>query len=265
MKIVTAGEFLWDVFEAGEYLGGAPFNFAAHAHRLGHDVRLVSAVGDDERGDRALEAMRRIGLPADFVPRVAHPTGVVSVSLNASGEPDFEIHRPGAYDFLQFDPRLIEFQTDWLYFGTMVQTPAIAEMIEKIPARRFYDVNLRRNCYTRELVERLKCKADAIKLNEHELATLGWQIEDLPAKYKCVTRGARGCVVMIGDDYAECAGYPVRVADTVGAGDAFAAAFLHGIGEGWAAAKIGDFANRLGALVASRPGAVPVWTVQEIR
>ena len=79
-----------------------------------------------------------------------------------------------------------------------------------------------------------------------------------------ITRGERGCEVRIGSDRAECPGYPVKVADTVGAGDAFAAAFLHGLGAGWSAARTGDFANRLGSLVASRPGAVPEWSPREL-
>ena len=78
------------------------------------------------------------------------------------------------------------------------------------------------------------------------------------------TRGERGCEVRIGNDRAECPGYTVKVADTVGAGDAFAAAFLHGLAAGWSAAKTGDFANRLGALVASRAGAVPEWSPAEL-
>jgi fructokinase len=69
--------------------------------------------------------------------------------------------------------------------------------------------------------------------------------------------------MLIGDDYVSSRGFPVEVHDTIGAGDAFSAAFAHGLVSGWAPGKIGDFANRVGALVASRPGAIPSWTIEE--
>jgi fructokinase len=128
-------------------------------------------------------------------------------------------------------------------------------------ARRFYDVNLRRGCYTPELVRELLAMADAVKMNDDE-AELFPDLDDAPAV--AVTRGEQGSSVRIGADRAECPGYTVTVVDTVGAGDAFAAAFLHGLGLGWGAAKTGDFANRLGALVASRAGAVPEWSPSEL-
>ena len=268
MRIASAGEILWDVFPDAERLGGAAFNFAVHAHRLGHDVRFISAVGNDDRGRRALAEMHRLGLATDFVKQVEHATGTVSVAIE-SGEPQYTIHRPAAYDFLEFDPPLIAFQPDWIYYGTLLSMnhPAaqvLEQILNSVPAKRFYDVNLRRNSFTPELVERLASAADAVKLNENELAELGWNLENLPAHYKCVTRGDRGCIVMIGDDRAECEAYPVQVADTVGAGDAFSAAFLHGIDQEWSAAKIGDFANRVAALIVSRAGAIPEWSLDEV-
>ena len=101
----------------------------------------------------------------------------------------------------------------------------------------------------------------AVKVNDDEAELF----PDLgQASSVAITRGERGCEVRIGSDWAECPGYRVKVADTVGAGDAFAAAFLHGLGAGWSAARTGDFANRLGSLVASRPGAVPEWAPHEL-
>jgi fructokinase len=128
-------------------------------------------------------------------------------------------------------------------------------------ARRFYDMNLRRGCYTPELVRELLSLAGAVKLNDDE-AELFPDLGQAPSV--ALTRGKRGCAVRIGNDRAECPGYTVKVVDTVGAGDAFAAAFLHGLAAGWSAAKTGDFANRLGALVASRAGAVPEWSPGEL-
>jgi fructokinase len=289
MRIVAIGELLWDVFPDSERLGGAAFNFAAHARRLGHDVVFLSAVGDDERGRAAIARAAAIGLPVEHIRQVAGaPTGTVTVQLDAAGHPNFTIHRPAAYDLLRLNAAgiaaLADFSPDWLYFGTLHQAdPHIRELdrtlMDALPrARRFYDVNLRRDCYDAALVEALLRCAQVVKLNDEEVAEvdrltrlhhrgiedfcgdwsrrLGWQAV-------CVTLGARGCALLVGGEYVEVPGYPVRVVDTVGAGDAFAAAFLHGLSLDWPPARIGDFANRLGAFVASRAGAVPEWTLAD--
>src|ERR1035441_4042020 len=102
LRIVSIGEVLWDVFEDSEKLGGAPFNFAVHASRLGHEVTFVSAVGDDVRGDRALRRATELGLRADFI-QIARgaATGTVLVLVDSAGQPDFTIRRPAAYDALR--------------------------------------------------------------------------------------------------------------------------------------------------------------------
>ena len=102
--------------------------------------------------------------------------------------------------------------------------------------------------------------ADAVKVNDDE-ANLFPDLGEAPSV--AITRGDRGCTVRIGSDCADCAAYPVKIADTVGAGDAFAAAFLHGLSNKYAAAEIASFANRVGALIASRQGAIPDWTMEE--
>ena len=100
MNVLSIGEVLWDVFGDTEYLGGAALNFAAHARILGHSVSFLSAVGDDPRGQRIVEKMEAMGLPTRFLHQVKeHPTGIVTVNLDASGQPHFTIHRPAAYDF----------------------------------------------------------------------------------------------------------------------------------------------------------------------
>jgi len=272
MTILSIGEILWDVFPDSVRLGGAPFNFAVHAHRLGHRVIFLSAVGDDERGRAALERAAALGLTTEFIQVAAgRPTGSVSVRVDAEGHPDFTIHRPAAYDCLTLDDgqlqRLAELRPDWIYFGTLYPMDGRARevlrrVMDAVPdARRFYDVNLRCGCYTPALVRELLSLADAVKVNNEE-AELFPDLGEAPSV--AVTRGERGCAVRIGNDRAECPGYTVKVVDTVGAGDAFAAAFLHGLAAGWSAAKTGNFANRLGALVASRAGAVPPWSPGEL-
>jgi fructokinase len=182
--------------------------------------------------------------------------------------------------------RLASPAPDWIAFGTLHSIHPAARrllhtVIRRFPhARRFYDINLRRDSYTPELVSGLLPVAHVIKLNDVEVglvqrifqtgettleafcrtyaARFGWQAV-------CVTRGGAGCALWLGGQYLEAAGYPVAVADTVGAGDAFAAALLHGIQCDWPAREVADFANRLGALVASRPGGVPQWSLAELQ
>ncbi len=290
MKILSIGEVLWDVFPDAEKLGGAPFNFCYHAHRLGHDVRFLSAVGDDRRGDAVIEQARAIGIETEYLRRVQAPTGVVTVALDEAGKPTFTIHRPAAYDLLRLSNEdfaaIARWQPDWIAFGTLHQMDAnirtlLKRLIETNPqARRLYDINLRKESYTPELIAELLPLANVVKLNDDEVVemermfgTSAGSIEAFcrtwSARYNweamCVTLGANGCAVLIGGEYAEVPGYKVNVVDTVGSGDAFTAAFLHGMGEKWPARQIGDFANRLGALVASRAGAVPAWTPDELR
>jgi fructokinase len=272
MTIISIGEILWDVFPDAVRLGGAPFNFAVHAHRLGHRVIFLSAVGNDEQGSVALSRAAALGLPAQHIQKVSdEPTGSATVRLSTQGHPDFTIHRPAAYDRLtlgesQLD-RLARENPDWVYFGTLLSMEGYSRsvlhgLLNALPkARRFYDVNLRRGNNTASLVRELVVLADAVKTNEEEAVEFPELVE---APSVAITRGERGCTVRLGSDRANCPGHSVKVADTVGAGDAFAAAFLHGIGSGWNAARTGDYANRLGALVASRAGAVPRWSPAEL-
>ncbi len=290
MRLLNIGEILWDVIGEEEQLGGALLNFSVHVSRLGHQAFLVSAVGNDERGDRALEAARASGLSTDFVQRSSEfHTGIVRVTLDHDRQPCFVIQRPAAYDSITLDEparaQLASLNPDWICYGTLLSMyprgrDAVVKAMEAAPrAGRFYDVNLRKDCYTPELVLELLRRADVVKLNDSEASAvsgmLGTDHVTLEAfcrdctsrlgwKAVCVTRGERGCVVLAGDQYAENPGYRTQVADAVGAGDAFAAAFLHGLNAGWPVAEIGDFANRLGALVASRPGGAPQWSLEEL-
>ena len=289
MKTVSIGEVLWDVVGSREYLGGATFNFSVNLMRLGHTVDFISAVGADERGRRVLDCMREMGLSHRFV-RVLddHSTGTVTVSLKQDGQPSFVLHRPTAYDFPRLDDtdfRELEAQNpDWVYFGTLLMISADAyrvtmELLDHVPsAHRFYDINLRAGSYTPSLVSDLISRATLVKLNDEEVREidrmLGRQhgsLKEFCRDYTerfgwegvCVTRGASGCAALIRGEYIESAGYVIDVADAVGAGDAFAAAFLHGLDSGWPLHRVADFANRVGALVASRPGALPPWTTEE--
>jgi fructokinase len=289
-RIVSIGEILWDVFPDSERLGGAPFNFSVNARRLGLDVLFISAVGDDERGRAARERARSLGLDAGYIQVIPGvPTGWVSVGLDAAGQPDYTIHRPAAYDRVVLDEallaRLAAWNADWIYYGTLHQADpagraATRKLMNALPsASRFYDVNLRRNSYTPELVLQLLSEADAVKMSEEEARAVEAIAGDRPAPLPeftavwsrrmgweavAVTRGKDGCAVRLGEKYVEEPGHPVTVADTVGAGDAFAAAFLYSIVLKSDPLETASFGNRLGGLVASRPGALPDWSLAEL-
>ena len=291
MRIVSIGEILWDVIGPSEYLGGAPLNFAAHARKLGHEVYLVSAVGDDERGRRAVDGVRRTGVSCEFVQTVPNqPTGTAEVELDPAGKPLFRIVRPAAYDFVRLTPeqriRIAELQPHWIYFGTLFHISEAAlqstlQLLDAIPsAKTIYDVNLRDNNWNLHTVEQLASHANVIKLNDSEaefldapLAEEGsnsalrdfcrrWS-EQYNCSTICVTLGERGCAIDNCGEYADVPGFKVEVADTVGAGDAFSAGLVHGLEQGWEIGRCGRFANAVAALVASRPGAIPEWRVEE--
>ncbi len=291
MKIVSIGEVLWDVIGNREYLGGAALNFSAHASRLGHHVSFVSAVGKDERGRRVLERMKELNLSTRFVHQIdAYPTGLVTVELNAAGVPKFTLHHPAAYDAPELTEgdlaELLSPKPDWIYFGTLFQmSPQAKQLTYRLidshcGARLLFDVNLRKDSYTPPLVRELMARAQVVKLNDDEAAEIDKMLgrstrslEDFCRTYTrefswqsiCITRGEKGCVMLVNGEYVEALGYAVTAQDTVGAGDAFAAAFIHGLSLQWPPQEIADFANRVAALVASRPGGTPHWTLEEAR
>jgi fructokinase len=292
VRIVSIGEILWDLIGHSEYLGGAPLNFAAHIRRLGHEVYLVSGVGDDDRGRHALAALQERGISSEFVQVIpGKQTGTAGVELDCDGKPIFRIVRPAAYDCVRLTvpimQRIADLQPDWIYFGTLyhISNQALAStlrLLEEVPlARKFYDVNLREGNWNLATVEQLAAQASVIKLSDSEAEFLDGSLDtdglqgsvehfcrrwsdQYACKIICVTFGERGCGIYKDRSYAAAPGLKVEVADTVGAGDAFAAAFLHGIDQGWDAQRCGAFGNAAGALVASRPGATPEWNVDEV-
>lgn len=290
MQVLGIGEVLWDVFPDRELLGGAALNFCVNTLRLGDSAALITAVGDDARGHAILDAMRSFGLSTDFVEVASDlPTGVATVTSTASGE-RFEIPRPVAFDRAATSPQVLEAaasrRPDWLYFGTLLQVePHIEEttrtLMRTVPGvRGFYDMNLRPGNWTPPLIDRLCRLATVLKLNESEAETLAPLASLTPADFSlrafcdqwfaryeleaiCITRGAAGCFIYRNGELCEAPGCAVSVEDTVGAGDAFAAAFLHGYHRDWPMPRIARFANALGSIVASRPGAIPTWSLDE--
>ena len=280
-RALVVGEVLWDVFPDATRLGGAALNFAAHLVRLGHVPRLVSAVGRDTYGETAAADIRSLGLDTTFLQSSDRfPTGTASVRFPSGDSPSFVIERPAAYDAVEisdaFLSQIVEWNPSWCYYGTLFASRAhgrdvLRQVLGAVPdVRRVYDVNLRPGFESRVMVcDLLRC--DVVKVNEREHVMLSDWLE-LPADLEgfcragaarfgwqavCVTRGARGCAMLVGDDYTEQDGVAVEVADTVGAGDAFAAAFVHGLIARWPARQVAELANRTGAAVPGIHGAIP--------
>lgn len=290
MQVISIGEVLWDVFGQREFLGGAPLNFSVTATRLGNSVALLTAVGAERRGTAALKAMQALGLTTRFVQVVTEvSTGTAIVVTDSGGNATYVIERPAAFDCLSIDEELLDqlraLRPNWIYFGTLAQTQAGTEqalnsIVRRIPcARCFYDLNLRLGHWNLPLVQRLSAMATVLKMNDSEAEvlfrlTLGPGTFSLERFCKywsstygmeiiCITLGSKGCAVFAAGELHTFDGYWVEVVDTVGAGDAFSAAFLHGLDLCWPVERIASFANALGALVASRAGATPNWTTQE--
>lgn len=289
VRIIGVGELLWDLFPDGPRLGGAPFNVIANLRRLGHRVAFVTAIGDDRLGRAALAAADDLGVDATFISTALDlPTGTVEVTPDPVEGHRFAIRSPAAYESIGDGDALVARIRTWgpgaLVYGTLAQrSDGVRELTRHIasevrPAYRLYDVNLREGCWTPSLVIDLLGDATIVKVNEHESETLadllgtsadpralGTRLaERFGVAVVCITRGAGGASLWAAGTERSVAGMRVGVRDTVGAGDAFAAALIHGLVSGMPPGDALELANRLGALVASRAGALPPWRLDEL-
>lgn len=288
--IVAIGELLWDELPGGSYLGGALLNVATHARRLGWPAALISAVGADQAGDRAMAELARLGVDATWVQiRAGAPTGTAIVTLDPVGSPSFSIARPAAYDLLDLSNSSIlaiaNSSPAAFVIGTLAQQSATVRatttgILEGSPqAIRLYDVNLRDGCWDGTLVNDLLERATVIKLNAVEASEIsklrGLPLDDLStflrelaaqvgARSVCVTQGAHGARLLLDGIVVDGRPPVVDVADAVGAGDAFTAGLLAGILEGDDPVTVLRRALALGGLVAARRGAGPEWTRAEL-
>lgn len=282
-KMLCIGEVLWDIIREQEHIGGAPFNLAAHLARLGCRSSVLTRIGADSRGAAATAEMQRLGVDTSLVQIDAHhPTGWAKVELTGDGVPTFRFPDDPAYNFIEADDsmlrRLAGEQPDALCFGTLQQKgertrESLMRILRTVPAREvLYDVNIRLDFYPQEILRESLEFSTIVKLNADEAPLVAQRLygdrlpeaelaarlaTEFPVRVLCVTKGGDGCTVYAGGTSRNFACEPVRVADTVGSGDAFAAAFLEHYcrtGDPFASAERG---NRLGAYVASRPGAVP--------
>lgn len=281
--IVGLGEVLWDIFPDGKQLGGAPANFATMVTALGDRGVIASRVGEDALGEQAINRWRERGVEVSFIQRdPRHGTGIVDVAIDDRGQPEFNIAKDVAWDYLEWTPQWQQLASaaDAVCFGTLAQRAprsrqTIHRFLEATPpdCLRLFDVNLRSSYYSAELLRRSFQRAEVAKLNDEELrrvtellklggGDLVGRAERLRRTFNlalvCITRGARGSLLVAESEVVEHPGVAVDVVDTVGAGDAFTAALAYHFLRGASLMVMSEAANRLGALVAARRGAVPM-------
>lgn len=273
--ILVIGEILYDLFPGYKRIGGAPFNFAFHLKHFGFDVHFVSRVGKDNLGDEVNRFLAAHGFdPLDIQLDDTYPTGTVEVSMLKDGSHTFSINRDTAYDRIVLNSHLkdlIDCLPDMIYFGSLIQrTPnghnLIKSIINALPdqTRRFCDINLRPNCYSDKIVTYCMSTANTIKLSDEELDILvpieNNSLEDRAASLiktpgpdlVMLTRGAKESVWVTEQGIVHPAAEQSRtltIADTVGAGDAYAAmaaaAKLSGIEDRRAMGLAREFAGRI--------------------
>jgi fructokinase len=282
-KVVGLGEVLWDIFPERTCLGGAPANFAYITTLMGDQGIVASRVGEDSRGIEALRRMAELGLDIHQVQIDGeHHTGVVNVKIDVQGFANYDIAQPVAWDFLEWTPawqHLAESAVA-VCFGSLAQRSEKARstirhfLAAMSPdAVKVFDVNLRQFYYSAEILRDSMRLADIVKVNDEELPKIMSlfnllhkdelsSAQRLAREYNlklfCVTRGGRGSLLVRGAESNEHPGFRVRVADTVGSGDAFTAGLVHEYLRGASLAQINETANRIGAWVASEVGAMPI-------
>lgn len=288
-KIAAFGELLWDILPSGKVLGGAPANFIYRINSFGDEGSLLSKVGDDKAGKEAREALRKLGLSDENIQTdYEFPTGSVKISIDKNGIPDFNIITDVAYDHIEINSEMMEAfsQADCVCFGTLVQRYGISkntlrELIHEAPdVVKFLDVNLRKKCYTAATLEDSLRMANILKTNDEELMItkelLGLKNESLRdlaeealEKFNLdiilCTLGSNGafCLTKEGIFYYD-PGYQISLGDTVGAGDAFSAGFVHYYMNGYPIDDALRFGNAAGAMVATTTGATSPISKEEI-
>jgi fructokinase len=280
-KILGIGEVLWDLFPTGKFLGGAPANFVFHCRQMGLDAHPVSRVGHDDLGREMLADLTAKDIPTGLVQTDRQrPTGTVRVDMQGAGH-RFTITENVAWDFLAPDPDALTEakRARAVCFGSLAQRSdvsreAIRALVRACPGLIVFDINLRQHFYTRQIIEDSLDLSTVLKLNNDEVkvlkdlldlsgrtdAEIAREIlEEFSLDLVCVTRGPNGAMLVNEDDVADQPGKSVKVADTVGCGDAFTAVLVSGLLEEKDLATIVRTACRVGEFVATQSGATPPW------
>ena len=278
--IVGLGEALWDCLPEGKKLGGAPANFAYHAGQCGHDSLAVSAVGNDPVGQETLEEVDKKGVKY-LMPEVDYMTGTVQVELDIEGVPTYDIKEGVAWDNIPFTPEIetVAKNCRAVCFGSLAQRSSVSrqtiqKFLEATPkgCLKIFDINLRQNFYSKEIITNSLKHANILKINDEELVTIGrlFGYPGLDIENKCwlllgkynldmlvLTCGVNGSYVFAPNLQSFRETPTVEVADTVGAGDSFTGAFASAILAGMPITEAHKLAVDVSAYVCTQNGAMP--------
>ena len=277
--IVGLGEILWDCLPEGKKLGGAPANFAFHAGALGADTIAVSAIGKDVLGDEILRELNQKGLKY-LLPRVEQETGTVQVTLDSEGIPTYEIKTGVAWDNIPFLPEIKQLaeKCDCVCYGSLAQRSEVSrntikEFLKHTPESclKIFDINLRQQFYTKELIHDNLLACNVLKINDEELDIISKMfgfsnlsvedrcrrlLEDYGLQLVILTCGVNGSYVFARGEKSFLETPKVEVADTVGAGDSFTGAFAASILAGHTIFEAHQLAVKLSAYVCTKKGAM---------
>ena len=292
-NVIGMGEVLWDLLLTGPQLGGAPANFAYHAHALGAQTQVITRVGKDDYGREIIRRFHEMGLPETGVQvDETAPTGTAKVALSGDGLAHFTIQENVAWDQIAVTPEALVTASEAhaICFGSLAQRcepsrNTIQQLVAAAPADalRVFDINLRQQFYSRDVIEQSLQLANVLKLNDDELPTLAAMfnltgsaedhIERLAQTFGlrivALTRGANGSLLYqrVNDEvrWSDCPSRPVKVVDTVGAGDSFTAAMVLGLLRKMDLDEINTIANEVARYVCSQPGATPALPIEFAR
>ena len=277
--VVAFGEILWDLLPSGPVIGGAPFNFTYRINELGHQGYMVSRLGADKYGQQARERVAQLQIPADYLQTdVSYPTGTAAIELDEQQEPHYTIIPDVAFDCIEYNDELRRLMqaSDCLCFGTLAQRNEVSrntlyKLLDDFQGQYIlYDINLRPDTFTSEIIRQSLARATILKLNEEEAQEIASLCDlsatDLPeigqalvAQYQLthciITLGERGVLAL--SDQGECYYVPtfrVNLVDPLGAGDAFTAGFMHSLLWQQPLRQSCRFGNALGAAVAGQAG-----------
>ncbi|MBS7395976.1 MAG: carbohydrate kinase [Prevotellamassilia sp.] len=283
--VVGMGEALWDVLPDGKKIGGAPANFAFHAGQAGMDSRVVSAVGKDALGEEALATLEGKGLNIEAVARVDFPTGVVNVSLGEQGIPQYDICEGVAWDNIPFTPALANLasQAQAVCWGSLAQRNEVSRktifsFLDAMPSDeerlKVFDINLRQQFYTLEIIEASCRRANVLKINDEELVLVSEMLrlgagspevlcrslmERYGLRILVLTCGANGSYVFTPVETSYRVTPKVQVADTVGAGDSFTATLVGELLRNTPVGVAHEHAVEVAAYVCTQQGAMAEW------
>ncbi len=281
--ILAIGEILFDIFPRYRRIGGAPFNFAYHLKHLGMDVVFISRVGDDAAGSDIRAILEKNGFDTRFVPMDKnHETGRVIVTPDQNGGHEFEIRADAAYDHIALPDKPAgiagDRKVDLIYFGTLAQrTPAAFSAVQGFLEKRkpgtkcFYDINLRTGNFSDAIIRKSIENTDILKLNNEELAYIRnmyqrnepdpasamWLIQNFGLEIVCLTKGADGSDIFTADEHKHADVPASEIADTVGAGDAYAAILAAGYLKGLPLEQTLSIATAFSSKICTIKGAVP--------